>query len=102
MKKQEIQEWNKLIAEFMDFKILGGLWGNVPQYESSWMWLMPVIDKIETIPGWRVDISGKSCEISHLDSEPVYTGFDGTKILSTYKAVLNFIIWHKSYTGKTV
>ena len=43
MTKQEIIEGNKLIAKFMGLKSI------TPTYNSSWNFLMPVIDKIELI-----------------------------------------------------
>ncbi len=49
METNQIIESNKLIAEFMGYKIKGGLWGEQPKYNSSWDWLMPVVEKIEML-----------------------------------------------------
>ena len=64
-------------------------------YSGSWDWLMPVVEKIETL--------GYFCMINKWTS--VYTGSDGeriqvttvegkSKIKNTYKAVVEFIKWY--------
>ena len=54
---------NKLIAEFMEYELQEELWvatmskeddtflGRHLKYHTSWDWLMPVVDKIESIHG---------------------------------------------------
>lgn len=88
----EVQENNKLIAEFMGFRRtndnddeldgssterykhwhLGGLGyfdDNDLKYHSSWEWLMPVIEKIEALPEdkfhgrFAVSICSNGCSI---------------------------------------
>jgi len=60
MKEQEIIEGNKLIAEFMEYKIpkqthnldwidYGGMFQPM-KFHSSWDWLVPVIQKIFSLP----------------------------------------------------
>lgn len=59
-------------------------------YDSSWDWLMPVVEKIESL-GFSVRIQDTECAI-------VDNGFDycanGSKILCTYNCVINFIKYH--------
>jgi len=101
---------NELIAEFMGIPVnhqyglevqlpldnpsKNGYWTR-PMYEESWDWLMPVVEKIETL--------GYFCMINKWTS--VYTGSDGeriqvttvegkSKIQNTYKAVVEFIKWY--------
>ena len=119
MTNEEIIEGNKKIAEFMGWKKVtsynGEVWDmsnvdksqeslfgelvdkNNGKYHSSWDWIMPVVEKIES--------KGYFCMINKWTS--VYTGTDGerievttvqgnTKILNTWKAVLEFITWYNS------
>jgi hypothetical protein len=100
---------NKLIAEFMgaDFNDKGmtricGKFGlervsalNL-KYHTSWDWLMPVVEKIESLK-YRVEISHNGCLIeSHkdLDTARINSGIgeiEPTKLKATYKAVVGFI-----------
>jgi len=86
----EIQEGNKLIAEFMgwtyskssDAGILGGsitYWRNPEtghvgyfhpdKYHSSWDWLMPVVEKINTMFGEKSrELSNHSRDQEHLEN----------------------------------
>lgn len=112
---KEIIEGNKAISEFM------GIWGNrkgidvtEPQglkYHTSWDWLMPVVEKIESIHDehhgyFGVHISSNGCTIQatnfrpdkpipnppHYFADYVYD----TKILSTWMAVVGFIKWYNN------
>lgn len=136
MTQEEINEGNKLIAEFMEWQqhwLVGGnkmaasgierLYGfYVPKelttktlhghpfedfeclkFSSSWDWLMPVVEKIESLTShdyFSVEFSliGNECEFGiHIDAEH-YRGIayenHETKIDSVYKAVVQFIKWH--------
>jgi hypothetical protein len=110
MNEQEILEGNKLIADFMgwhhheDKKYDAHEMSNL-KYHTSWDWLMPVVEKIESLRSF-VSINSKSCGIwnyfnpmevlrespSNPNHHKVHcTG--ATKIEGTYKAVLDFIKW---------
>ena len=98
-------ESNKLIAEFM-----GAEWhkdffkdvciispSNISyKFDTSWDWLMPVVEKIEALKH-RVEISHNGCLIeSHkdLDNARMNSGIgeiEPTKLKATYKAVVKFI-----------
>ena len=99
---------NKLIAEFMGISI--GEYTTYPeesptqyavedlQYHISWDWIMPVIDKIETM-GCEVVHRVGDCNIYKIDEQENYRciiemiGLN--KLESTYKAVVEFIKNHK-------
>lgn len=134
---EDIIENNVLIAEFMGAKYKknvsfslkeGYLWlpyhgivnyttvelgcGKILKYHFSWEWLMPVVEKIESIKDphdgfYGVYISSNSCciqgtslhmALSDPDYGPVY--YDEvileTKLESTYQAVIRFIKWFNS------
>lgn len=109
-------ENNKLIAEFMGFEpvteeyFLDNGFENDKQmiidtsdckYETSWDWLMPVVDKIEitSVDGednsdefFNVVIEVFECNIN--GSGRTVCGVGQNKIEATYKAVVEFIKWY--------
>lgn len=114
MKKQEILEGNRLIAEFMNFTFepwygedrLGDNKtdteycydedGNVIDklfYNSSWDWLMSVVSKCLTINEKELD-----------EWEYYYTQIDDSffvvEITETYAKVVNFIKWYNNEHSK--
>ena len=109
MTKEEILEGNKLIAEFMGMvrhnHISYATWANskgdhifesVLQYHSSWDWLMPVVEKIESLKNsddYEIDIFGNCCDIGGR-----FEAVGETKIAAVYIAVIEFIKWHKTQT----
>jgi len=98
---------NKLIAEFMGkapeahYDNLATAYKNM-KYNSSWDWLMLVIDKIESLE--IVDIFEiSSCNFSHrVEISPTYKNSFGlisirsteSKLHTTYSAVIEFIKWY--------
>jgi len=110
------EQENKLIAEFMGIQVIDNeidspfrpnlncFRKKELKYHSDWNWLIPVIEKIETLnnpttpynSSVSVNIYDNACEIS-------YTGYHsgtiveinlGNKLKSTYEAVLKFIEWY--------
>tara|TARA_B100001063_G_scaffold238335_1_gene260401 strand:- start:435 stop:689 length:255 start_codon:yes stop_codon:yes gene_type:complete len=78
-------ENNKLIAEFMGWD----------KDNTSWYWLMLVVEKIESL-GYEVQIRNTDCIIFQLldtlKYKPIVDISSGSgKMDSTYKAVLEFI-----------
>jgi hypothetical protein len=65
------------------------------KYHSSWDWLMSVVEKIESVQAWHVEISTDSCTIHNgLLKEPIFETYMKTKIEATYNAVVEFIQWY--------
>ena len=89
-------ENNKLIAEFMgdyDFEHTeGGL--PIGDFSNSWCWLMPVVEKIESL-GYEFFIVEDRIKIAHNTDHSIdiiinFT-LGGSKREATYKAVVEFI-----------
>ena len=107
MTDQRIIE-NKLIAEFDkleqvdygDNTIIYRREGNLGyrpenlKYHTNWEWLMPVVEKIETL-GYTVNISSSVVHIySDKHQIPLSIGTTFNKLRATYQAVVEFIIWY--------
>jgi len=101
MKKEEIIQNNKLIAEF-DGRVNTMCHNNTTaspyDYEKSWDWLMPIIEKIEGL-GFEVLIGRISCNINKiLDRENPIASFVcgdiSRKIEIVYDTVIEFINWY--------
>jgi len=84
--------------------------GNILEYHKSWNWLMPVVEKIESLPGhpfhgkFGVHITRNSCAIqgTRLRIDPdnpnyAYTSehFGETKLEATWWACSVFLDWYK-------
>jgi len=100
-----IQENNKMIAEFMqsieDGLYLDGLYFYEGRYydtnmefHKSWEWLMPVVDRIESL-GYEFFIVEDRVEVSHNTDHSIETiidlTFGGSKRNATYQGVVEFI-----------
>ena len=118
-----IQENNKLIAEFMGEPIeidyegtpLYDGWKDL-EYHESWDWLMPVVEKINTLDGkykgsiysdpWGIvkcNIWMKIKEKNHYEllSRPHFKNEDfKNPINSFYKTVVEFIKWYEKRKTK--
>ena len=89
---------NKLIAEFMNMKYSDKRSFNNGEWTYSieslnkfktWDWLMPVVQKIESL-GYVFTIQGGKAEFGEMISKPqCFTSKD--KLSSTYDAVVEFI-----------
>lgn len=122
-----MKEDNKLIAEFMgytqlpdgsyymsdhqEYDMLLGSYVNFynpdnMKFNTSWNWLMPVVEKIETLETefdgkFRVEITHHTCVITgnkSLFSEQWEKVYDvsishDSKIKAVYDAVIQFITW---------
>lgn len=75
------------------------------KYQTSWNWLMPVVEKIETVPvieggkddSYIVTIETRYCVISENGEAPVVEGQaenEETKITTVYNTVVEFIKWY--------
>ena len=104
------KENNKLIAEFMDMQDSQEMGEYVtPNYNTSWEWLMPVVEKIEdfhNINGSELEFQLVSYEdevkiiAKHLDKKweiIVEISADGSgKKANTYEAVVEFIKYYNN------
>ena len=112
MTQEQINDNNKLIAEFMmGEKVVDGL--NIPlmayldskgdyhheedlHYHSSWDWLMPVVEKIES-DGRTYQCVQQLHTVYFYDVKTKGTisfSCKETKLESTYEAVVKFIKWY--------
>ena len=101
MTQEEILEGNKLINAFMGYPYNMTKNGYPEQviYHSSWDWLMPVVEKIESLR-YEVAIHSTWCNINRGTSNDLgYIGGE-TKIEAVYKGVIHFIKWHKITTNE--
>ena len=99
---------NKLIAEFMGAKfndegfakitkithngvevLTVGLIEDDFEYDFSWDWLMPVVEKIENHLGYAVTIVQNSCYTESMGGEE-----RDSKLEATYKTVVEFIKYY--------
>ena len=90
---------NKLIAEFMGYEVKHGKCyspkyndGTIApmQFDRSWDWLMPVVEKIESLGYW-VNRNDGDITISNKSDMVVITPMSSGGIDMMYKAVVEFI-----------
>jgi hypothetical protein len=96
---------NELIAEFMgiDFTTKDAYLTYPPpickrygRYDQSWDWLMPVVEKINSIEGVSYIIEGKcAMEIGRNGARLAFQTTD-SMIETVYNTVIQFIKWHNS------
>jgi hypothetical protein len=123
---------NKIIADFMEYKkeglfydidVFNLITGNLRKhheeqlcFEISWDWLMPVVDKIESIGETefyktRIEINSHCCSInsildncpsiiigSYLDSPEKKK--ESTKIKAAWRVCIEFIKWYNKQINK--
>jgi len=93
MKDKEIEEGNKVIAEFW-FNESELNEGQQYTFHENWNALMPVVEKIEEMNN-TVRIQDVVCDISIIGGNSIsYWRKESPKILNTWKAVVEFIKWH--------
>lgn len=73
------------------------------KYHSSFDWLMPVVQKIESL-GFTVCIFSGCCDIESKTDRPTFEkierGGGQPKILSTWQSCIDFIQWYNTQTQK--
>lgn len=114
MEKNFVSNGNLLINRFMgSYKMGGGAVIALKEYPTgipgfnydpstylkfheSWDWLMPVVEKIESL-GYPVKITSKYCSVArdYTYKEPlVVSEFRDAKIKKVYDIVTGFITWY--------
>jgi len=97
-----IEEGNKLIAEFMNVSKDSYRYKNdLLNYEDSWDWLMPVVEKIAAMDYMNFNLSSFD-GAGFYDDDYKHTA-RGTRIFSkkdklidsTWQAVIQFIQWYQ-------
>lgn len=74
---------------------------NYSKYDTSWDWLIPVVEKIESISGqfWIGKYSTSVTSENVRDWE-ISSGKGLTKIQSVYVCAVRFITWYNEQTNK--
>jgi hypothetical protein len=99
-----IEESNELIAKFMGNEVAGpgipmGIWFEDTKdfiqfqdlkYNSSWDWLMPVVEKIEQL---RHNASPGDITFD-LMKETIDSALSEARIEYAYQSIINFILWY--------
>ena len=85
MEKKEIEEGNRLIAEFHGSMI-------IRPYSTDWNWIMLVVEKIESLGYYTNIMENGMC----IDGDLVIERWGDTKIEGTFKTVVEFIKWYNS------
>jgi hypothetical protein len=101
MNNKEIENYNRLCAEFLGWKNLND--DSFPEYidklgnfyplkeltfDSDWNWIMEVVDAIEKL-GHTVDIWNNVCVIPHLKKS-----IGESKKEAVVQAINQFLIWY--------
>jgi hypothetical protein len=94
MTASEIIDNNKLIAEFMGYSKEAQDLGKFP-FDKRWDWLMPVVDKIESL-GFRVDIYGEFTNISKNGDLLPFDNDISDRLTGCYTEVVSFVKWFRS------
>lgn len=111
----EIIEGDKIICAFMELKFRwaeypnsqlnrlevdkGSYWEEA-KYHSSWDWLMPVIEKIETSADdktghMEVTINENHCTVYQWDFKVIAKDYDGkSKINAVWRTIVKFLKWY--------
>ncbi len=98
-----LKENNKLIAEFMGYVIYPNNVSQMPasvkhikesevrEYHKEWLWLMPVVEKIEKLGIVNfVEITGDMCQIKMSDKRFLSVN-QGNKKLAIFESIVKFI-----------
>lgn len=106
MEKKNIVQGNEKIARFMGGRRKLGKWVGVMgatyksenfKYDSSWDWLMPVIEKIGMLNNHSYRICNGHTTISN-NTGWVTQKVSNNSIGATYDAVLDFIDWYSTHS----
>jgi hypothetical protein len=106
METKEIIEGNQLIAEFVGYVEVDGIKFDLPhnenhaeeyEYHSSWDWIMPVVERVESIGYWiRMDYNDVFVVVDDTNiviENPMRKDTD-TKLLLVWRVVVEFVKWY--------
>jgi hypothetical protein len=117
MKTEEIMAGNRLLADFMGFQqtsigwfdndgvlsIAGDNTFDELRFKESWDWLMPVVEKIESIEdnfgGQRFNVQIEQCFcciIENRTSHDIVIFDSDTKMEAVFAACVEFAKWYKN------
>ena len=104
-------ENNKLIAEFMEYKptfevyiddVLTTLERPIKNYNSDWNWLMEVVEKIEEMADWSLELlTTDKKEYQMLIPLSNTNVIVETKIEAVYNGCVEFIKWYNKNAVKS-
>lgn len=63
-------------------------------FNTSWDWLMPVVERLEAQNGASAEIRQAYCYIVHHLTKTEFNFHAGSKLEAVYKAVVEFIKWY--------
>jgi hypothetical protein len=108
--EEEVKKDNEIIAEFMGEVLTeedhahNFTLDQLP-YRTNWNWLIPVVEKIESLGGRTAILFSPNrhniCTISERDHTMLAQKESQTKIEAVYKAVVEFIRWYNT-TQKSI
>lgn len=112
--EEDILENNRLLAEFMGLKLPLSIYNysimictNNGNYHKDWNWLMPVVEKIESL-NYAVYIQTRGTRIESEDGKLMFWFFVGQsedgkyEINSKIEAVYNTCVEFVKYYNKTI
>lgn len=116
--KEALEQGNRLIAEFHGWKHFSTPkqkgkgywdfpeWGKASwdaysfEYHKSWDWLMPVVEKINSMRGYDVIIFKTSCHVNHEHTILFETSYEtskkGSLIMDVWQVIVDFIQWYNT------
>lgn len=72
-------------------------------YSKSYDWIMPVLEKIENIPGEnfnvRLQLKNNRCDIFNGTNPICGASMFPTKVETLHATVIQFLIWYSSYVN---
>ena len=104
-------EGNKLIAEFLNIKVPNERGDKIEEeaikngnelwyidelkYHDSWDWLMPVVEKVESLGYWVNRINGDAWIVDNNNIVVINNQMHHGGIEATWLVVIEFIKWYK-------
>lgn len=84
--------FQKIKVPEQDRKLVSNFMGENYPIEIDFNWIMPVVEKIESLGGYTKIMDNGMC----IDGDLVIERWGDTKIEGTFKTVIEFIKWYNS------